>query len=94
MRTMAVILIFLWMSAIISGPGEKEKQDRIDSLMAINQTLMNNLKKANSDIQMANEIIENPDLVLRLNGEAVQVFREDTSHKKQVNLKNGTKRNK
>jgi hypothetical protein len=82
MRTMIAILAFLWFSALIkSGNAEATKQERIDSLMAINKKLIKSLKKANSDIQMANEIIADPSLVVRLDGVAVQVFRADSSHK-------------
>jgi hypothetical protein len=98
MRIIAVIvvieLIFVSLWTKISGSGESRKQEKIDSLMMINKSLMRNLIKANDDIQMANEIIEDPSLVLRMNGVAVQVFRADSSHKKEVNLKNGITRNK
>jgi len=95
MRTMVAILAFLWFSALIkSGNAEQEKQDKIDLLTAINKTLIESLKRANSEIQMANEIIADPSLVVRLDGVAVQVFRADSSHKNKLNLKNGNNRNK
>ena len=92
MRVLAIFIAFGWLFAFItSGSAESQKQNTIDSLIAVNKTIMNNLKKANDDIQIANEIIQDPSLVVRFNGVAVQVFRADTTHKKE---KNGISRNK
>jgi hypothetical protein len=82
MRIAVAILAFLWFSSLVTDRSvEKEKQERFDSLVAVNKKLTFILKKANSDIQMANEIIADPSLVVRFGGVAVQVFRADSSHK-------------
>jgi|694.fasta_scaffold97926_3 hypothetical protein len=83
MRILGIFIAFGWLFAFItSGSVENQKQNTIDSLITVNKIIINKLKKANDNIQIANEIIQDPSLVVRFNGVAVQVFRADTTHKK------------
>jgi hypothetical protein len=79
MRALAILIAFGWFFAWLTSPSaaEKERADqKIDSLTMVNKSLMENLLRANTTIDWANEIIENPKLVLRVDSVPVQVFRE------------------